>query len=52
MKPTGVKILSGLTVFKKLDILACDIQNAYLTILSRENIWTFQDQNLEKKKAY
>ena len=23
-----------------LDILACDIQNAYLTAISREKIWT------------
>ena len=27
--------------FSELDKMACDIQNAYLTALCRENIWTF-----------
>ena len=35
-------VLIALTIaaFNDLDILSCDIQNAYLTAVCRENIWT------------
>ena len=35
------RIALTITAFNELDIMACDIQNAYLTALCRENIWTF-----------
>ena len=36
----SVRIALTIAVLNDLDILACDIQNAYLTALCRENIWT------------
>ena len=35
-----VRISLTIAELNKLDILACDIQNAYITALFRENIWT------------
>ena len=37
----SVRIALTITALNELDILACDLQNAYLTSLCRENIWTF-----------
>ena len=37
----SVRIALTIAALNELDILACDIQNAYLTALCRENIWTF-----------
>ena len=37
----SVRIALTITALNKLGILAFDIQNACLTTLSRENIWTF-----------
>ena len=37
----SVRIALTITALNELDILSCDIQNAYLTALCRENIWTF-----------
>ena len=34
-------IALNITALNNHDILACDIHNAYLTALCRENIWTF-----------
>ena len=36
----SVRITLTIASLNDLDILACDIQNAYLTALCRENIWT------------
>ena len=36
-----VRIALTITALNKLYILACGIQNAYLTELCRNNIWTF-----------
>ena len=36
-----VRIALTIIELNKLDILACDIHNSYLTALFRENIWTF-----------
>ena len=36
----SVRIALTITALNDLDILACDIQNAYLTALCREKIWT------------
>ena len=35
----------------ELDILACDIQNAYLTALCRENNWTFAGQKFGEEEG-
>ena len=35
------RIALTILALNNLDILACDIQNAYLTSLYREKIWTF-----------
>ena len=37
----SVRIALTIAALNKLDILACDIQNAYLTALCREKLWTF-----------
>ena len=37
----SVRIALTITELNNLDIMAYDIQNAYLTSLFRENIWTF-----------
>ena len=37
----SVRIALTILVLNKLDILACDIQNSYLTALCEEKIWTF-----------
>ena len=37
----SVRIDLTISALNKLDIIACDIQNAYLTALCIENIWTF-----------
>ena len=37
----SVRIALTIEALNELDILACDIHNAYLTALCRENIWTF-----------
>ena len=36
----SVRIALTIAAFNGLDILSCDIQNAYLTAEFRENIWT------------
>ena len=36
----SVRIALTIAALNDLDILACYIQNAYLTALCRENIWT------------
>ena len=36
----SVRIALPIAALNDLDILACDIQNAYLTAVCRENIWT------------
>ena len=36
----SVRIDLKILALNDLDILACDIQNAYLTEVCRENIWT------------
>ena len=36
----SVRIALTIAELNDLDILACDIQNAYLTVLCREKIWT------------
>ena len=36
-----VRIALNITALNEFDILAFDIQNAYLTALYREKIWTF-----------
>ena len=40
----SVKIALNISALNELDIMACDIQNAYLTALCREKIWTFSGQ--------
>ena len=37
----SVRIALTIAALNELDILACGIQNAYLTSLCREKIWTF-----------
>ena len=37
----SVRIYLTIAALNGLDILACNIQNKYLTVLCRENIWTF-----------
>ena len=37
----SVRIALTVAALNNLDILACNIQNAYLTALCREKIWTF-----------
>ena len=37
----SVRIALTIAELNELHILACDIQNAYLTALCRENIWKF-----------
>ena len=37
----SVRITLTLAALNWLDVLACDIQNAYLTAQFHENIWTF-----------
>ena len=37
----SVRIALTIAALNKLDIMACDMQNAYLTALCREKIWTF-----------
>ena len=36
----SVRIALTIAALNELDILACDIQNAYLTAVCREHIWT------------
>ena len=36
----SVRIALTIAALNDLDILACDIQNEYLTVLCRENVWT------------
>ena len=36
----SVRIALTIAALNKLDVLACDIQNAYLTAQCREKIWT------------
>ena len=36
----SVRITLTLATLNNLQVLACDIQNAYLTVLCREKIWT------------
>ena len=36
----SVRIALTIASLNDLDILACDIQNAYLTAVCREKIWT------------
>ena len=48
----SVRIALNIVALNKLDLLACDIQNAYLTAPFRETIWTLRDHNLEKKRAH
>ena len=37
----SIRIALTITALNELDILACNIQNAYLTELFREKIWKF-----------
>ena len=37
----SVRIALNIAALNKLDIMACDINNAYLTSICREKIWTF-----------
>ena len=37
----SVRIALTIAALNELDIIACDIKNAYLTSLCRENMWTF-----------
>ena len=37
----SVRIALNITALNKLDIMSRAIQNAYLTALCRENVWTF-----------
>ena len=37
----SVRIALNIATLNELDIMACNIQNTYLTELCRENIWTF-----------
>ena len=37
----SVRITPTMAELNNLEILACDIQNAYVTTLCRERIWTF-----------
>ena len=37
----SVRIALNIAALNELDVLACDINNAYLTALYREKIWTF-----------
>ena len=37
----SVRVALTIAALNKLDILACDIKNAYLKSLFRENIWKF-----------
>ena len=37
----SVRIALTIVALNELDIMACDINNAYLTELCREKIWTF-----------
>ena len=39
----SVNIALTIEALNKIDILACDIQNTYLTALYREIIWTFAE---------
>ena len=36
----SVRIALAIAALNRLDILECDIQNAYLTVMCRELIWT------------
>ena len=47
----SVRIALTITSFNELGVLACDIQNAYLTAISRENIWTFVGPQLGEEEV-
>ena len=38
-----VSIALTIAALNRLDILACDVQNAYLIALCRKNIWAFAE---------
>ena len=48
----SVRIDLTITALNNIDVLACDIQNAYLTTLCIEIFGHLRGQNLEKKKAH
>ena len=43
MSRDSVRIALTIAALNELDIMACDIQNTYLTALCIENIWTFAE---------
>ena len=47
----SVRIALTITALNDIDILACDIQNAYLTAICRENIWTFAGPEFGEEKG-
>ena len=48
----SIRIALAIASLDKLDILACDIQNVYITELCIEKIGHLRDQNSEKKRAH
>ena len=48
----SVKIALNIAALNGHDILACDIQNAYLTALCRKRFGYFWYQNLDKKREH
>ena len=47
-----VMIALIIAALNELDIMTCNIQNAYLTALCREIFGYLRDQDLEKKRAH
>ena len=37
----SVRIALNIAALKNIDVLAYDLQNAYLTAICREKVWTF-----------
>ena len=48
----SIRIGLNIVALNELDIMACDIQNAYIIAIFREIFGHLQDQNLEKKRAH
>ena len=47
----SVRIALTISALNELDIMACDIHNAYLTELCREKIWTFAGSEFGKEEG-
>ena len=51
MSRDSVRIALTIAALNKLDIMACDIQNTYLTALCIENIWTFAEPEFGEEEG-